>query len=512
MLKKCPYCGKEISDKSDSCIHCGAKLDDSKKVKKQSNSKNKIILIAAILMVLVVAVGFLFLKNTDKKKTEEEISQEEVSQEEVSIITEDFAKKVNEFDEIISAHFPDFSIAFFAGDSTNPVACVGKNGLYGLINLKGDLVVPLEYESPIMPMIYNSNVAVVKKNGKFGVLNLHDFSEVVACSFDNSWDDIKVALKNESLWLKKNGKYGLCDNKGKMLTSFLYSDVSFNSNEAFSVCKNGKWGFITKNGEEISSTFVYKNILVPSLLTIDVGYFVGESKNNNYVALDSTGTIIPEKDYENWKSKYGIKRVYDVVGEKYGCKGGKYGYKGDGFKEGLACVQENEKYGFIDEQGNVVVPIEYDQIVGGGFNNGIAIVIKYGDFGLVNAKGELVLPCEYEECMPYSNSNGVIRVMKNNKYGLWHKDKGLVVPCQYDYVSGFYDGLARVSLKNGNEYVDSDGAHITPVIGGYVDMEGKVVIPLIYDLGSDFSYGLAAVSKNGKMGFVDKTGHTTFQK
>ncbi|MBO7615734.1 MAG: WG repeat-containing protein [Bacteroidales bacterium] len=501
MLKKCPYCGKEISDKSDSCIHCGAKFDNSNSASSKSNSKDRqIILIAAIFVVFVAIVGFLFLKNDDKKKNIEEMSHHDVP-----IITEEFAKRVNEFDTITSAHFSDFSIAFFCGDSTNPVACVGKSGLYGLINLKGDIVIPFTYESPIEPMNDNKNVAVVKKAGKFGVLNLYDFSEVVACSFDNDWSDITVAIKNECLWLKKNGKYGLCDNKGKMLTDFIYSDKLYGpseSNEVCPVCKNGRWGFITKNGKEISSTFVYKGIFAAD----DVGCFRGEYKEDEDVVLDSIGTIIPEIEYDNWRFKHGKKRVYDVVGEKYGCKGGKYGYKGNWFKEGLALVNEGDmfeggKSGFIDEQGHVVVPLEYDLIDCGGFCNGVAVVCKHGDYGVVNAKGEEVLPCEYEEkgIFVYP-ANGGIRVMKNNKYGLWQKDKGMVVPCQYDYVHGFCDGMANVWVKDGDGYV-----------GGYVDLNGKVVIPIIYEFASDFSYGLAIVGKNGKVGFIDKTGRTTFQ-
>lgn len=31
MLIKCPECGKEISDKSKQCIHCGYPLEKSKK-------------------------------------------------------------------------------------------------------------------------------------------------------------------------------------------------------------------------------------------------------------------------------------------------------------------------------------------------------------------------------------------------------------------------------------------------------------------------------------------------
>ena len=61
----------------------------------------------------------------------------------------------------------------------------------------------------------------------------------------------------------------------------------------------------------------------------------------------------------------------------------------------------------------------------------------------------------------------------------------------YDDISCLSECLARV-YKNGK--------------WGFVDKTGKVVIPLIYDDAGWFSEGLAEVGKNGKYGFVDKTG------
>lgn len=42
---------------------------------------------------------------------------------------------------------------------------------------------------------------------------------------------------------------------------------------------------------------------------------------------------------------------------------------------------------------------------------------------------------------------------------------------------------------------------------GIVNISEKVFVPLEYDEKHDFSDGLAKVKKNGKWGFIDKTGN-----
>ena len=65
------------------------------------------------------------------------------------------------------------------------------------------------------------------------------------------------------------------------------------------------------------------------------------------------------------KSKTGIK--YDWVGIFY---------------EGLACVKLNGKYGFVNTQDQIVVPIIYDYV--GYFNEGLAGVKFKGIFGVIS--------------------------------------------------------------------------------------------------------------------------------
>ncbi len=69
--------------------------------------------------------------------------------------------------------------------------------------------------------------------------------------------------------------------------------------------------------------------------------------------------------------------------------------------------------------------------------------------------------------------------------------------CQRPKASGYDDMMC---LHDGLAVVNKDGKW------GFIDKTGKVVIPLQYDYASNFSEGLALVKKDGKSGFVDKTG------
>ncbi|MBQ6283080.1 MAG: zinc ribbon domain-containing protein [Bacilli bacterium] len=59
-LIKCPECNKEISDTSNTCIHCGYKLKEISNL-----SRNKKILILSVISILIILL-FIIIKNVNK--------------------------------------------------------------------------------------------------------------------------------------------------------------------------------------------------------------------------------------------------------------------------------------------------------------------------------------------------------------------------------------------------------------------------------------------------------------
>ena len=65
------------------------------------------------------------------------------------------------------------------------------------------------------------------------------------------------------------------------------------------------------------------------------------------------------------------------------------------FSEGLAPVEKNGKWGFIDKNGNVIISFLYDEVK--SMNNGVAKVKLNGKWGFINSSGKEIVPCAYDE-------------------------------------------------------------------------------------------------------------------
>ena len=145
------------------------------------------------------------------------------------------------------------------------------------------------------------------------------------------------------------------------------------------------------------------------------------------------------------------------------------------------------KYGFIDKQGNTVIPCKYDNVW--LFSEGLAGVELNGKWGFIDKQGNTVLPFKYDWAGPFIE--GLAAVKLNGKYGFIDKQGNTVLPFKYDYVWLFSEGLAKVELNG--KY-------------GFINKQGNTVIPCKYDWARSFSEGLAQVKLNGKYGYINTRG------
>ena len=60
------------------------------------------------------------------------------------------------------------------------------------------------------------------------------------------------------------------------------------------------------------------------------------------------------------------------------------------FSEGFASVKSNDKWGFIDTKGKMVIPCVYDYAR--SFSKGFASVESNEKWGVINQSGEFVIP------------------------------------------------------------------------------------------------------------------------
>ena len=256
-------------------------------------------------------------------------------------------------------------------------------------------------------------------------------------------------------------------------------------------------------------------------------YYVSDYTNSlkkNYSAKDMEGLNIRVEVYD----KNGLVAVYiipynpnGVIWEVFEIKNGKVvplqnTYKN--VKEKKWWVEKKRK---AYETGEVVIPFKYDEIR--YFSEGLAGVELNGKWGFINKSGKEVTPIKYDEVEEFSE--GLAKVELNDRCGYINRSGKEVTPLKYDYADDFSGGLAEVELEDKKGYVNKEGKEVTPIKydkvdkfseglarvalngkWGYINKSGKEIMPLKYDWVSGFSEGLAGVALNGKCGYINKSG------
>ncbi len=181
------------------------------------------------------------------------------------------------------------------------------------------------------------------------------------------------------------------------------------------------------------------------------------------------------------------------------------------FYEGLAAVESNGKWGYIDKNGNVIISFKYEDAL--HFSEKLAAIELRGKWGFIDKQDNLVIPFKYDNVGNFSNGRAEFELNGRkgylDKYGTEHYDNGGSAPKKnvtYNVAkipvpakAIFYDGLAVVE--------SNDSGWACDVKKGYIDKNGSVIIPFKYEDAWSFSEGLAAVKLNGKWGFIDKNGN-----
>ena len=172
-----------------------------------------------------------------------------------------------------------------------------------------------------------------------------------------------------------------------------------------------------------------------------------------------------------------VKCVYDAIGD---------------FSEGLAVVCKDNKFGYINETGELVIPCQFDLAF--NFSEGYARVYDYSNhiFGYIDQTGEKTIFSRWENAGDFHDGRAIVST--NNSYGFIDSEGNQVIPCSFSYAEDFSCGMAVVQE-------DEDGKF------GFINKEGTVVIPCQYDRVSCFgNAGYAWAQKDGLWGVIDING------
>lgn len=150
------------------------------------------------------------------------------------------------------------------------------------------------------------------------------------------------------------------------------------------------------------------------------------------------------------------------------------------FSEGLACVEYEGRYGYVDKAGNWAVAPTFEDA--DAFCQGLARVKVDGAWGYINRAGEMVVEPRFQEALSFSEGLAMVRL--EGKCGFIDESGMLVIPPRFDDAGSFTEGLCPVGVRRRGEWMDY----------GYIDRSGDFVIEPKFWSVSVFREGKASVT------------------
>jgi len=259
--------------------------------------------------------------------------------------------------------------------------------------------------------------------------------------------------------------------------------------------------FLMTNGkyklyDRLTSNFISSNLYDEIIRGIETTYSV--KNNNKYGVLNTQGELIIDCQYD-------LARGFD--------------------KNGLALIKINEKYGFINMNNELIIQPVYEYV--SDFYDGLASVKVNGNRKFIDTSGNFISQKEYEETSIFWDGRCEVKI--NGKWGLIDKDENILIPFMYDSITE-ENKICRVEL-NGEyflvdldnnrisekyDYIDyqSDGTFQVSRNGsfGHIEINGNVLIPLIYENCTDFHGAYSGVYLEGKWFFIDRKNNVVIER
>lgn len=247
--------------------------------------------------------------------------------------------------ELIATSF-DQTIPNYGGKT------VIKNGKYGLANRKGEILIPLEYDSLGTFSKTKPNLATVKKDGKYGCINREN-EIVIPITFD-------YTEPRELILVKQGKKFGYLDYQGMMVVLPKYDNLGRFSSGYCVATLDGKAGLMNKTGD----------LLVPCIYKV--------------ISTDINDGMVPVGDFNG---KYGYTNLEGEVVIPLRFSGVTY------FFHEEAAVKENGKFKIIDLSGRVKFEFGEGFQTAMPFKGTLGFIFKKdGKYGTMTNTGEVLVP------------------------------------------------------------------------------------------------------------------------
>lgn len=479
MARKCTNCGCDLKTKARFCPECGAIVEEPpKEVKskkdaeaalqdgKKKGTGKKIAVVSVVILALLGVGGLAFAQMSNKK--EGPVKKQEAT---------DTKKKTTKKKEIVKKEEPEAcyykwrvkptieadQIYYVVGSSTSmpfndyhkqynsPDAVIEKDGLKGWIDSTGTLYTNIQYDNIACVDDDYEEICLMKTpQGGYQEYSNYESSQV---------KDIDSALA----YMDYNGAFRDFDSDDDYAV-----DMDAMTKETENLTNNPYW-----------NVGYYYDGEVRYVHTTEYGKNVGDSVLENEEAMpmrESNKILTTLAEWKALDGKYAIvkggKPTTDFIYDECGSEG-----------EGLFAVCQDGKWGYVDETGRVVIPLEYDT----SWNRYVAdegqatnvdaaqasdnycyaaangyVNLRQGDkWKLCDIYGKEIIPFgEFEEILPVT-SQGLCWVKQDGKWGVIQISDTEVVTTEFtewkdvyvDWVNSHGDEYTYELLDLGNDVV-----------------------------------------------------------
>lgn len=277
------------------------------------------------------------------------------------------------------------------------------DGKYGLISISGKEIVPAIYES-IETLEYKDGILKVKKDGKYGLIDING-NEIVKTEFNS---------------IATDGYYNIDSKYDK--AGYI---INIRTDEGY------RYGYINYKGRQILDT-MYTNIKrITELKDDNLIYLI--TYNNGKAGVLKNGQTLIENEYENIE--------FDSVNN-------------------IFVLQKNAKQGVYDLEGNMILPIQYENIT---FAGKYLNANKDGKLLVFDVTGTLQNEDSYKSLDTVADGKYSITINRSNQYGVIDSNKTNILENKYSYIEYTFDNYFIVSLEGKSGVLDANNNIIIPV-------------------------------------------------
>ena len=293
-----------------------------------------------------------------------------------------------------------------------------KNGQKGLCNDSGSVLIEPQYtEIKNLGETYKDGYITVNSEGKYGVI-----SATKQQILENKFDEIKQTYLGSNYLVIEGGKEKLVNSSGETLIENGFDDIKSNTTRGVIFVLNNLYGEMSTSGE------ILIEAKYQDLKQVKEGIYIAK-QNDKYGIIDEsiqeklpfsyTGITYNDKanlfiaEDENFQTSiidkdYNVKLIgvlVDITTDYIRMRiNNEYKYfnlnceeipSTEALKDNtLFLKKENDKYGYVDKSGNVVVDYVYDDATEQN-EYGFVAVKQNGLWGSLDKEGKIVIEPKY---------------------------------------------------------------------------------------------------------------------